>query len=69
MSVDVFAAPRRSRRRGDLPCRESAEPTPWAVTIRVAGQTFTSDCRDQDDAVATAQRIAAEFEQHYRRIA
>ena len=66
MSVEVFAGPRHARRRGDLPCRESAEPTPWAVTIRVAGRTFTSDCGDREEAITIAQRVSAEFEDHYR---
>jgi len=68
MSVDVFATKRPiARRAGELPCRASAEDTAWAVMIRVEGRTFTSDCRDQQEAIEVAQNISAEFAKHYGR--
>lgn len=65
MSVEILATRRHGRRRSDLPCRESADAVPWAVTIRVGDRTFTSDCRDQQEAIEVAPRISAELARHY----
>lgn len=66
MSVDVFAT--NEHRSGSLPCRESGEGGPQSVVmIRVGGRTFTSECRDMQEATEVAQHIAAEFAKHYGR--
>lgn len=66
MSADVFASRRPvARRAGDLACRSSAEDTAWAVTIRVEGRTFTSDCANQAEAIKVAQAIAAALAREY----
>ncbi len=66
MSVEVIATRRLiARRSGDLPCRASADDTAWAVLIRVGNRTFTSDCRDQDEAVEAAAAINKALAEHY----
>lgn len=68
MSVEIHATRRpTARRSGDLPCRTSAEDTAWAVMIRVEGRTFTTDCRDQEEATEVARRINAALGKHYAR--
>lgn len=66
MSVEVIAIRRPiARRSGDLPCRSSADDTAWAVMIRVGERTFTSDCQDHEEAIATAASINATLSRHY----
>ena len=65
MSVEIFAT--KEHRPGSLPCRESGQGGPQPVVlIRVGGRTFTSECRDMQEAAEAAQHIRAEFAKHYQ---
>ena len=66
MSVEIFAT--KEHRADSLPCRESGQGGPQPVVmIRVGDRTFTSECRDMQEATEVARRIASALARYYER--